>query len=191
MNKSWRHITEHYLPTSSCVVVSGPLTCCFITPQRLQCVFSTNKNILLSDHNTVIKIKLLTLIYHCYIISNLKKPFVVSGCPDLSVIAKGSCSQSHASSCHASFVSFCLEQFPSLSCFEDYGWFIFGASAFFWYFFILRFRLCILSRSTTEVVLCSSHCILGGKAQFRFVPWVIMFTLISSLRRCICWASQL
>lgn len=51
---------------------------------------------------------------------------------------------------------------------------------------MIRFMLhSILGRNMTEMLLCSSHCLLAGDVQFQFVPILNIIALITWLRWCL------
>lgn len=85
-------------------------------------------------------------------------------------------SGSHASrSCHVPLLSFTLNsfcpwhlwQFQDICCIT------------------IRFRVDIFGRSITEMMLCSSHCILSDNTQFLFLSLLMIFTLIIWLKWCL------
>lgn len=45
---------------------------------------------------------------------------------------------------------------------------------FVWCFLVIRFKLCILGRNITEVLLSSSRCILSGDTWFQFAQLLVM-----------------
>ena len=105
-----------------------------------------------------------------------------------SFVEKGFSSESRvAFGCYTSLV-------PSSSIFSSsqWPWYIWGLQAsyfiehplisFVWCFLMIRFRLYIIGRSTTEVMLYVSHCIPTGRSWFGFVLLLIMLTLILWLR---------
>ena len=52
-------------------------------------------------------------------------------------------------------------------------------------FFVVRYRLFISGRNFTEMMLCSSHCILLGSTWYWFVSLLMVFILIIRLRCCL------
>lgn len=94
--------------------------------------------------------------------------------------SKRSILQSHITfSWHVSLVFFNLEQFFSFSLtlrtqadyFVERTW-IFVV----WCFLMIRFKLCILEKNFTKLILCSSHCILSSAIWLHFVSLLVMFT---------------
>ena len=102
--------------------------------QKLECVISTNKNILLHTHNTTISIRKLTLMYHYRLLHRLHSSS--ANYPNNVLYHKGVSPESDiAFSCQISLISFKLESFfniflifMTLIYFEDYRPFLYNVS---------------------------------------------------------------
>ena len=94
-------------------------------PLKHECVISTNKHILLHIHNTIIGIRMLTLMYHYHLINRLHSSS--TSYPNNVIDHKGASPKSHITiSCQISLISFNLEYFfniflilKPLTYFED------------------------------------------------------------------------